>query len=84
MIHASLRHQLLTIEAGYTVTVHLDDGEPTQPEHHDRLQQIATQLGAIGELSGRLEEINANVETVIGFVAPEPKNSRTLRRPRNG
>jgi len=60
MIRASLRHQLLTIEAGYTGTVHLNDDEPAQ-------------LATIGELSSRLKEINANVETVIGFVAPNRK-----------
>jgi len=34
-----------------------------------RLDQIAEQLAAIGELSGRLEEINNNVETVLRLVA---------------
>ncbi len=34
-----------------------------------RLDQIVEQLAAIGELSGRLEEINSNVETVLRLVA---------------
>lgn len=39
-------------------------------ENH--VQQIAARLGdAIGEFNGRLEEIHATLETIIGFVAPE-------------
>lgn len=38
-----------------------------------RLAQIETQLGAIDELSDRLEEINANVEAVIRFVGSDRK-----------
>jgi transcriptional regulator with XRE-family HTH domain len=55
-----------------------DIGEPVSRSDDDvpgrlaaieyRLAQIETQLGAIGELSDRLDKINANVEAVIRFV----------------
>jgi transcriptional regulator with XRE-family HTH domain len=36
-----------------------------------RLDQIVAQLATVGELSGRLEEINKNVEAVMQFVSPD-------------
>lgn len=40
-----------------------------------RLDHIAAQLTAIGELSGRLEDINKNVEAIMQLVSPyRPKN----------
>ncbi len=55
-----------------------DIGEPASRSDDDvpgrlaaieyRLAQIATKLGIIDELSGRLEEMNANVEAVIRLV----------------
>jgi transcriptional regulator with XRE-family HTH domain len=41
-----------------------------------RLARIETQLGAIDGLSDRLEEINANVESVVRFVDSNRKNVR--------
>jgi transcriptional regulator with XRE-family HTH domain len=39
-----------------------------------RLDQIATQLAAIGELGDHLEEINNNIETVLRLVASVEQN----------
>jgi transcriptional regulator with XRE-family HTH domain len=41
-----------------------------------RLARIETQLGAIDQLSDRLEEINANVEAMIRFVGSDRKRVR--------
>jgi transcriptional regulator with XRE-family HTH domain len=41
-----------------------------------RLTQIETRLGAIGQVSDRLDEINANVEAVIRLVDPGRKRVR--------
>ncbi len=43
-----------------------------------RLDQIAVQLAAIGELSGRLEKISKNVEEVMQLVTPD-QNSGASR-----
>ena len=63
-----------------------DLGEPVSRSDDDipgrlaaieyRLAQIETQLGAIDELSDRLEKINANVETMIRFVDSNRKRGR--------
>lgn len=63
-----------------------DIGEPVSRSDDDvpgrlaaieyRLAQIATKLGAIDELSDRLEEMNANVEAMIGFVDSGRKRVR--------
>ena len=63
-----------------------DLGEPVSRSDDDipgrlaaieyRLAQIETQLGAIDELSDRLEKINANVETMIRFVDSNRKRVR--------
>jgi transcriptional regulator with XRE-family HTH domain len=63
-----------------------DIGEPVSRSDEDvpgrlaaieyRLAQIVTKLGAIDELSDRLEEINANIETVIRFVDSNRKRVR--------
>lgn len=64
-----------------------DLGEPVSRSDDDvvgrlavieyRLTQIETQLGAIGELSDRLDEIKTNVETVIRLVDSNQKRVRS-------
>jgi len=39
-----------------------------------RLAQIASQLGVVDELNGRLDDIRAEVETVIRLVSPNHRN----------
>lgn len=63
-----------------------DIGEPLSRSDDDipgrlaaieyRLAQIVTKLGAIDELSDRVEEINANVEAAIRFVDSNRKRVR--------